>query len=133
MEVLAKGSQAASDRGLKGDSDMSTPKCPNCGKNDHVHLLSTFTKAGTVVGAVGGAAGTLSGAAGGAAAGAAVCSVVPVVGTTIGAIGGGVIGALTGATAGGAVGYGAGKVVDRAFAKYKCEKCGTIFEMESLG
>lgn len=106
---------------------MNEPKCPKCGTNDHVHLVSTFTKTGTVVGVAAGAAGTM----GGAATGAAFCSVVPVVGTAIGAIGGGIIGALMGATAGGAVGYGTGNMVDKAFGKYKCEKCGCEFESES--
>ena len=67
---------------------MSEPKCSKCGSNEYVHLVSTFTKTGTVVGAAAGASGTVGGAATGAAAGAALCSFVPVVGTTIGAIGG---------------------------------------------
>ena len=40
---------------------MSEPKCPKCGANEHVHLVSAFAKAGTVVGATAGAAGTVGG------------------------------------------------------------------------
>lgn len=113
------------------DTVMSEPKCPKCGSNEHVHLVSTCTKAGTVVGAAAGVAGKMGGAAAGAAAGAALCSAVPIIGTAIGAVGGAIIGALGGVAAGGAVGYGTGKLLDNVFAKYKCEKCDYEFESES--
>lgn len=62
---------------------MSSPRCPRCGSNEHVYLVSTFTKTGTVIGAAAGVAGTVGGAGTGAAVGAACLSVVPVVGTVI--------------------------------------------------
>ena len=109
----------------------SEPKCPKCGSNEHVHLVSTCTKAGTVLGASAGVAGSLGGAPTGAMAGAALCSFLPGIGTVLGALGGGIVGALFGASAGGTAGYGVGKMMDKVFAKYKCEKCDFEFESES--
>ena len=52
----------------------------------------------------------------------------PGVGTAIGAVVGGILGFWGGAAAGGAAGYGAGKALDSMMGKYKCEKCGKVFE-----
>lgn len=102
-------------------SENELPICPNCENANHVVLIRTATKAGTAIGGTIGIGSTVV-----AGTFTALGSVVP----GIGNVAGGLLGsALAGFLTGAAVGSKCGEYIDSAIGEYRCNKCGTEFEI----